>query len=59
MRLYEDQSIEDALNVAQEAQNSLNLQPGEHGLEDPLLPLAVKKALAWYKPQKYDHVHHN
>ena len=46
MHVYEDLSLEEALNVAHEAYNSSNLQSWEHEFENPLLPLVVKKALA-------------
>jgi len=59
MHLYEDLSLEDALDVGHEAHNSLNLQLGEQRLENPLLLLVVRKALAYYKPQRYDPAHHN
>ena len=44
--LYEDLSLEDVLDATQEAQISLNLQSGEKGLENLLLPLVGWKALA-------------
>jgi hypothetical protein len=46
MHLYEDVSMEDTLNFTEEAQNCFNLQWGEQGLENQMLPLVVKKALA-------------
>jgi hypothetical protein len=46
MYLYEDMSLKDALTFEQKFQNWLNLQLWEHGLEDPLLLLVVKKVLA-------------
>jgi len=46
MSKYEDLSLEEALDFAQEAKRWLNLQLEEHGLENPLLPLVVGKDLA-------------